>query len=492
MEDRISMDAKEKETYDFLLKLKQEYWERTIREIADVQFGESIVYFVPGTDAESLAFYLGGGSVSAYASIKESISDYIRFAVCVEFADDVIVTVQDVFFYVIADIQVGSTGDIVSPGLYRVSEKTNIVYKIVGAIAADLPSLGEHAKALHIVEDKAEFIPLSNGTTFLQILWGIVPLLTSGKDQPLHDYLKSVYVKDAKIQPHQSISTIDAQKSAKHATAIRTGKSVFPLDKLNSTVWTLPEGEASEPIAIKVEKKGSKAQINTYYSANFDEFENDIHIAKRLTEYDKRVYMAISSIACAGNELITLTQIHSAMGIITKPNSADLVKIRNSVDKMSRTEISFDNTEEANAYKYDKLVYRGWLLPREEVSAFINGKFSESVIHILREPPLISYARRHGQLTTIDIELLKSPINKTPKNMAIEDYLLYRICRAKRAHKASEKILYQTLYEKAEIASASSKSRAPSTIERLIVHYEKCGYITRHKIDKDSITVYFK
>ena len=158
-------------------------------------------------------------------------------------------------------------------------------------------------------------------------------------------------------------------------------------------------------------------------------------ITKKLTQFDKRVYIAISALFNEGNKVISLTQIHRTMGNEKRPSKEQLEKINNSITKMTGARITLDNSKEIKAnYGYDKFIYDGSLLPLERGAAVVNGQLADAAIHIFREPPAMSFAKQRKQITTLDIKLLQSPLNKTESNLLIDDYLIERIARAKRGN----------------------------------------------------------
>lgn len=267
----------------------------------------------------------------------------------------------------------------------------------------------------------------------------------------------------------------------------------YPLDKINGTIWRLLEADAGGQLAIKAEKTGSKKQVNIIYSIDFDSLGKDVTITKRLTTFDKRVYIAISALYNAGNNVITLSQIYYAMGYTGKPGKSDLTKINDAISKMAGAKVYVNNADETvHGYKYAKFIYDGSLLPLERFAAVVNGKLADAAIHIFREPPVITFAKQRGQITTIEAKLLQSPMSKTVSNLQIDDYLIERICKAQRNKKTgSAKILYATVYSHAGITTKKQKQRAPEKIERYLEHYKKCGKITRYVMGEDGITVYW-
>ena len=269
----------------------------------------------------------------------------------------------------------------------------------------------------------------------------------------------------------------------------------YPLDKPNSVIWSLitdaaknnPDGQMQ--LAIDTSKKGSKQDAVILYSINFDELPAEI--TKHLTQFDKRVYIAAAALYNAGNKIISTTQIYHMMGNSGRPNADDKKKIDDSLTKMGAARIYLDNTQEVQQTKGYKLFkYDAPLLPFERISAYINGQFTESAIHLYREPPLISFARQRNQITTIDRQLLESPVNKTDANLMIDDYLLERIGHMKSGKgKTPRKILFATLFDRCNIKTTKQKQRAPEKIRKYLDHYKKCGWIDDYTESADGITV---
>lgn len=280
-----------------------------------------------------------------------------------------------------------------------------------------------------------------------------------------------------------------------HITTVKRAENIeYPLDKINSRVWNLFGIDTSGQIAFDMANQQDKRKglkVEAYYAINFDDLGNNIKITKRLLPFDKRVYIAISALFNSGNEVITPSQIYYAMGNTGRPSANQLQKINGAVTKMTTARVFFDNEQESNKYNYPRLMYDGSLLPLERVVAIVNGKLADEAIHIFREPPLMSFAKKRKQITTIDIKLLQSPINKTDANLLIDDYLLERISKAKNGKARSCRILFKTLYAKAGIKTKKQEQRAPAKIEKYLNHYQQQEFITRYTMKKDGITVHW-
>lgn len=301
-------------------------------------------------------------------------------------------------------------------------------------------------------------------------------------------------------------------KEIARVTAINTGILDYPLDKPNGYIWSLLESaEGNGQIQMdfdtrkkgKGNKKGNSTAQMVLYSIDFSELtENEqLKITKKLTPYDERVYLAAAALFNAGNEIITATQIYTAMGYTGKPRARksktgtetdDLQKINDSLTKMGKAHITIDNTREVNSgMKYPQFKYDAPLLPFERVQAYVNGKLTESAIHLFREPPLITFARGRDQITTITRELLESPISKTEAHLAIEHYLYERIGHMKnpKSKKLPRKILFDTLYERCHFTDKKQKQRAAETVRILLDHYKNHKWIKDFTEEADGVTI---
>lgn len=281
--------------------------------------------------------------------------------------------------------------------------------------------------------------------------------------------------------------------AAPTATAKKAHSVEYPLDKPNSHIWDLLQKDTKGQIEFNLAQTGSKQVVPAYYSINFDGLSDELKITKMLQPFDKRVYIAVSALFNAGNTVITLRQIYQTMGYKGTAGTSDLEKIDEAITKMTTARIYFDNEQEAKKYKYNHFKYDGSLLPIERGRAIVNGQLADAAIHIFREPPLITFAKQRGQVTTIDIKLLQSPISKTEANLRIDDYLIERISREKRKRRNARKcrILYKTLFERTKITTTKQVQRAPAKIQKYLTYYQQQGFITRFDMDADGITIYW-
>ena len=269
----------------------------------------------------------------------------------------------------------------------------------------------------------------------------------------------------------------------------KPGSVAFPIDKINaikSGIWNAiseePDGQLSFIFDTSNKKKKGKKDAAVLCAINWDN--PDMTITKQLTEWDKRVYIAAGSL---GDEVpMTINQIYTMMGNTGDPNATQVKKINESLTKMGAARLYIDNTRERNAgYKYPQFKYDAPLLPFERLEVTHRGK-TATAIRLLREPPLISFSRDRGQITTIDLKVLQSPVNKTNSNLRIEDYLLERIAHMKKNRALSRKILLSSLFEACEIKEKKQRQRAPETVKRYLEHYVKQGLISGYMVDANK------
>lgn len=308
-------------------------------------------------------------------------------------------------------------------------------------------------------------------------------------DNPVYQYIEGETLTEYVDRLVAYLASISDDVEA--IKAIRADIIEYPLDKVNSKVWNLLEKTPDGQIGIfvgngKGKNKGKEAVVT--YSINFDDL-SDVSISKKLTSFDKRVYIAMAALVKAGNNVVSLTQVAYAMGYTKTPASTTLKKIYDSIIKMNTARIQIDNQRETEVYKnYVKFDYKGALLPLEIVTATINGKLTDAAIRIFREPPLVTYAKQHKQITTVKVGLLQSPLSKTESNLCLEDYIIEQIAHMKNG-KIAKRMLLDTIYDNVGITDKKQRQRTPSKIDELLKSYIKQKWIKDFSIDKTGVDI---
>lgn len=284
-------------------------------------------------------------------------------------------------------------------------------------------------------------------------------------------------------------------------------KSEWPLDKINNSIWDNLQGadpNGQITMGIKTGQKGNKI-AEVLYSIDFAALEKmpGVTITKHLTAFDKRCYIAAGALFNNGYPCFTVAQLYAAMGNNGRPNANDIKKINDSLTKMRSAVVFIDNdckdkTIIENSelslfpnYKLSKTFpYDGNLLPMERISAVVNGQTVDSAINLFREPPLISFAKERKQITTINRNILESPLNKTEMHLKIEDYLIEQISFMKKENsKINKRMLFNTFFEKIGIQTRLQRQRAKEDITKYLDYYKQIAFIKDYSIDKDGINI---
>jgi len=281
-----------------------------------------------------------------------------------------------------------------------------------------------------------------------------------------------------------------------HVIANQVLKVDYPLDYINRTVWDyiadadpngqltfLPNGEGAFGI-FNMAKKNSGKVANVFYSINFAGLDSDAKITKKLTNFDKRVMIAVAALFNAGNTVISINQIHKTMGNADNANSRQKQNIKDSVIKMNAAQILLSNkykeapNPETSTYpNVPEFEYINTLLPMKLCAAYVNGVLTQDAIQIYDEPPLVTFAKSRKQFTTIPPELLASNIPKTEQNLAIEDYLIERIFKMRRDSKNKHKkpitkILFSTINENCNRRTKDRKKATPKKVYEYLDYYK--------------------
>lgn len=281
------------------------------------------------------------------------------------------------------------------------------------------------------------------------------------------------------ITPKEHLSTVDKL----------SGKA---FDVENDVLYT------KKLIAVGVERRGSKKEINTLLSMSFDELEKAgvIIDAKKLTPFDREVHDAITTLFVeGGNDVMSVEMIYRTM--IGKPKARLAPKqaeaITQSITKMMHTLITIDASQEAKAYGFDNLKYKGNLLYAEMAIASINNNVIEA-LHVIKEPVLYTYANRTNRIGRVDMKLLDSPINKNEETIILQGYLYRRILAMQ--HGQNKSIVYDTVYKQLSIdapsAAALRKKKADvrSKIKTLLDYWKKEKFIAEYVENKRGQEMY--
>lgn len=277
---------------------------------------------------------------------------------------------------------------------------------------------------------------------------------------------------------------------------------IAPTDKISSLAFS---GELNTQMQqLAMERRGSKKQITTLVSIDFERLNGAVQIRgrKELTAYDREVHDAIITLFVdGGNEYITPQMIYQAMTGNPKAylNPKQAEAISDSITKCMYSRVIINADEEAKAYGFEKFKYDGSLISGERVTATLNGNVLEC-LHLLRKPILYEYADKKSQIGRFDIKLLNSPINKTEEIITLQGYLYRRILSMKGSSTLSKSIVYDTVYNQigAEASSDGAlrkkKAKVRGQIKSILDFWKQEGFIlgyceNKRKTEMYSVTI---
>lgn len=354
--------------------------------------------------------------------------------------------------------------------------------------------------------------------------------------------VKALAVLEQSTEP-QKPEVLEAEIVA-DVTTTRVDKYTFGTSKTEGVVFDTRKNEGlynPEGGAINVSRNEVKRKdINVMVSLDFKELKEEgvtIDMEYRLTPFDRAVHNAIATLWEVGhrngmknNEYITpriIFQLLSGnIGKSKKISSVMRKAILRSINKMSFTEITIDNSDEAKKFGYKELKYFGSLLDIKRIEGIkINGNEVEDCIQILQSPALYNYAKLKKQVCNIDIRMLNIPKRKpqpkseandtddtksakakdkkdeddsyifrnTPENIELKDYLLQRIMAIKnQKSKMSETIRYETLYDYLRVKAPTRSTllvkhkKIRKKVKFLLEYWEREGFIKGYKKEKEG------
>lgn len=282
---------------------------------------------------------------------------------------------------------------------------------------------------------------------------------------------------------------------------IPTDNLLYPVDKPDYKLWDMARdsskhgGQLELDIFMGTEEEKKKGKQPIITLALTFELPPGVQITKELTAFDKRVYIAVGALWNAGNRTMTVSQIYHMMGYTQRPASSNIAKINESLTKMSFARLYMNNEKEVNIHKkYEKInIDDEPLLAFRRKTAFINGQIVEGAIQVGFEPPMIKFARERNQVEPVTLQLLTTPINKTERNLEIEDYLMWRISRMKKqkgdVRKNQKKILYESIFTYCRIKGRTQKFRTRGVIGKILDHYKAAGFIDGYDTDETGLTI---
>lgn len=287
------------------------------------------------------------------------------------------------------------------------------------------------------------------------------------------------------------------EKKPLNVQTSKAGAFVTTVDKVSRNTFLYNEASNKEML-IAMEKRGNKKEITTKVVLNINDLEG-VTLNKELTPYDREVHDAVISLYVAGNEVMSVDMIYRVMtgkdNAVAEPKAKK--EINQALKKMRFTEIRIEAKEEIAYYKKCKPVYKGYLIPAEEVeNVSMKGNVTDFAIRVIKKPVLLEYSDAKDQIGRVDIKLLDTPINKNSETIVLQGYLFREILRMK-SPKQSKTILYESVYEYlklnyfgSEAALKNKKVKIRNFCKAILDFWKQNGFIKNYAERKKGTTYY--
>ena len=238
---------------------------------------------------------------------------------------------------------------------------------------------------------------------------------------------------------------------------IKPRKQIDPNSKLANRI-TRPDLYSEAGALLDVSGRNEKGEVFTAVSLSYEG--EGVSIAKQLTQFDREVHNAVTTLFVAGNKNVTIAQIWKQLsGMDEKPNPKQADTIRESIDKQRFTRVVVDYTAEARGRELQDMdgnpvtsfVIDDYVLnaTRARIET-ANGREVEGYV-INRPPALYEHSRALGQVISYPVKLLETSEagQNTSENIVIKKYLLRRIgmLKGKSGDRLSPRIKYESVYK---------------------------------------------
>lgn len=262
---------------------------------------------------------------------------------------------------------------------------------------------------------------------------------------------------------------------------------LYLADKVDALkLWGLTEKANNKRLFVPYDSTSVKGKrVGIGLKINFDGV--PANMTKSLTKYDKYVYSMVYTLYMSGYHNMTASMIYG-MGSGSRPSQQDIQKINDALTKMGTVRVFVDNSKEREEYpSYPPFSYDEILLDFVRISKMeVNGSVSESAIRVKTEPIMGRFARERKQIRKVDMKLLNPPLNKTERNLAISDYLLYVTSYSPQA---TRKIMNDTFFERVGVSDRKQKQRALEAAEKVLAYYKQEKWIVDYTMETDGIVI---
>jgi hypothetical protein len=276
----------------------------------------------------------------------------------------------------------------------------------------------------------------------------------------------------------------------------------------SGSLAAMSDDEIAEALQPVNAGKKNKRMVQNSIAISFSELQKDNIIIEHLEPVDEAIHNAALSVWLAGNAGASIPMVYRAL--VKNPKARVTEEwakiIKESLERMRKTDIIYDNTASAAAfgqaphrdranliYAVTREIYRD--TPTED-TVYINGKAVDFYI-VFIEFPLFKWASDKNQIARHDIAMLASGVNKNRTTVVLEQALLKRITAMPRI---STTILYDTLFEDAKLLTKPDgstykenslkvrKSKLKDYARRILDSWKQTGFIKGYTEEMEGKT----
>lgn len=282
---------------------------------------------------------------------------------------------------------------------------------------------------------------------------------------------------------------LDKENNIVSLRSIIPNNYIIPNNKLANAITKDIIGIGN--IDLLVSKKGSRKEVVTIVNLDYNCKKTELYTeCEKITQYDRIVNNAVSTIYEAGNNIFTPQMVYRAINGLTKNEKVSLqavTEVTNSLDKLSKIRCKIDWTNEAKArgINIQSGTIEENILETKKIIVTVAGRTIEAY-KLLDKPILYFYAQKTKQVITVPVTLLQTKqfIKNTKDVIIIREYLIRRIEILKKNKKQSNKILYASIFQQLGMdtsiksqAVADKTKKIRKAVTEILSYWEKQCYI---------------
>lgn len=268
-------------------------------------------------------------------------------------------------------------------------------------------------------------------------------------------------------------------------------KYVQTQDKVSNLMTNELLMESEQILELEKKKGRKKSSYMTKISFTYEGV--DIQNRYGFTAFDQEVHDSIVSLYLAGNEAFTPAMVYRAMTGKTDSeyvHGGRIKEIEKSIDKIRFSQLKIDAGEEAVAFGYDQATYSGNMINADKVELKM-GRNRVIGYRLLAAPLLYRYTKTSGQISTLDIKLLDTPVAKTEEVIVLQGYMLRKI-EAMKKNNADRTLLFNDIYDHLKVMEATrqKKEKIRRIVKEILEFWVKKEYIKTFTYNTKGRSIY--